>query len=616
MIFKATLGALYSNNGVCQFRVWAPSIDKLEVHITGPKQQYIPLEKDEKGYHSVISDSIQPGSKYFYRVRGGIEYPDPASRFQPEGVHGPSQIVATDYSWEDNNWTGISLENYVIYELHVGSFTPEGTFKAVVPLLEELKNLGITAVELMPVAQFPGMRNWGYDGVFPFAVQNSYGGPEGLKKLVNACHKKGLAVILDVVYNHLGPEGNYFKKYGTYFTDRYKTPWGEALNFDRAFSDEVRRFFIENAVYWITEFHIDALRLDALHAILDMSAEPFLSELSNTIKNLRERSNKHIYLIGESDANDRRVVLSAEHGGYGIDAQWNDDFHHVLHAILTGERNGYYRDFGQVAQIAKAFREGFVYSGQYSKYRQRRHGSSSKDVPAEKLVVFVQNHDQVGNRMLGERLNCLVPFEKLKLAAGVLILSPFIPLIFMGQEYGEPAPFQYFTDHSDPALIEAVRKGRQEEFASFEYQGNIPDPQAKETFLCAKLDHNLKRKGKHRILFKLYQELLRMRREIPVLSNLSKNNLEIISYEKTKLLYIHRWYQNSHAVLVCNFNNCRSSIVLPVPAGHWRKCFDSAATRWLGKGPPALRQFDSKGERGLTLEANSCVLYVGNREEA
>jgi maltooligosyltrehalose trehalohydrolase len=359
----------------------------------------------------------------------------------------------------------------------VGTFTPEGTFEAIIPHLDELRELGITAVELMPVAQFPGTRNWGYDGVYPFAVQNSYGGPEGLKRLVNACHGRGIAVVLDVVYNHLGPEGNYLWDFGPYFTDRYKTPWGSAINFDGPHSDPVRRLFIENALYWVTEFRMDGLRIDAVHGILDFSAYPFLEELASAVHEKAERLNRRVYVIAESDLNDTRVIRSRELGGYGLDAQWNDDFHHALHTLLTEDQTGYYQDFGRLGDLVKAFREGFVCSGQYSSYRRRRHGNSSRDIPAGCFVVFAQNHDQVGNRMRGERLSQLVCRERMKLAAGVVFLSPFIPLLFMGEEYGETAPFPYFISHSDADLVEAVRRGRREEFAAFGWSQEPPDPQ-------------------------------------------------------------------------------------------------------------------------------------------
>jgi maltooligosyltrehalose trehalohydrolase len=481
--------------------------------------------------------------------------------------------------------------------------------------LDSLIEVGITALELMPVAQFPGSRNWGYDGTFPFAVQNSYGGPEGLKRLVNACHKKGIAVILDVVYNHIGPEGNYFEKFGPYFTERYHTLWGAPINLDGQLSDHVRRFFIENAIYWLSEFHIDALRLDALHAILDFSPMTFLEELALNVNKLRKRLNRHVYMIGESDANDRRVIRSPESGGYGLDAQWNDDFHHSLHVLLTGERNGYYRDFGRLQQLVKAFREGFVYSGEYSPYRQRRHGSPSRDIPADHFVVFAQNHDQVGNRMLGERLSQLISFEGLKVAAGVVLLSPFIPLIFMGEEYAETAPFQYFTSHSEKTLIEAVRKGRQREFSAFKYKGGFPDPQDEATFSRSKVSYNLRNEGRHHVLREFYKKLIYLRKEIPALFYLSKENLEAKGYEKAKVMYVRRWSDNSEVIAVFNFSDATSPISLPVPFGHWQKLLDSADSQWLGKGSSVPKELDSEVDITLNLTPKSFVLF-SRAEEA
>ena len=393
---RTSLGATYYGDGRCRFLVWAPRAERVEIRQLSPQERSAALEKLPQGYHRVVLTDFDPSGRYVYRLyqiqaKEPVERPDPASRFQPEGVHGPSQVVDAEFSWDDADWHGRALSRYIIYELHVGTFTPEGTFDAVIAHLDELRDIGITAVELMPVAQFPGTRNWGYDGTYPFAAQNSYGGPQGLKRLVNACHRKGLAVILDVVYNHLGPEGNYLRDFGPYFTDFYQTPWGEAVNFDGPYSDEVRRFFIENALYWLEDCHIDALRLDAVHAILDFSARPFLEELARTVHRAAERLNRRIYCIAESALNDTRIIRPRELGGFALDAQWNDDFHHALHTVLTGEQTGYYQDFGRLHQLARAWRRGFVYDGQYSGYRQRAHGNSSRNIPAQQLVVFAES---------------------------------------------------------------------------------------------------------------------------------------------------------------------------------------------------------------------------------
>jgi maltooligosyltrehalose trehalohydrolase len=602
------LGAACLGDNRCQFRVWAPFAASVEVHLLEPQEKFISLDKDDRGYHGAITEGVAPGSLYLYRLDGKIERPDPASRSQPQGIHGPSQVVGPQFPWEDEGWHGLPLQKYIIYELHVGAFSPEGTFDAVIPHLDGLKELGITALELMPVAQFPGGRNWGYDGVYPFAVQDSYGGPGGLKRLVSACHRRGLAVVLDVVYNHLGPEGNYLGDFGPYFTDRYHTPWGKALNFDGPDSDEVRRFFIENALYWVAEFHIDALRLDALHAILDISAYPFIEELSaefhQRVKSLRRRA----YLTGESAANDARLVRSPGRGGFGLDAQWNDDFHHALHALLTGEKNGYYRDFGRLEHLAKAFREGFVYSGEYSPFYRRRHGTSSRDIPARRLVVFAQNHDQVGNRARGERLSQLISFEGLKLAAGAVLLSPFIPLIFMGEEYAESAPFLYFISHSDLALVEAVRGGRQQEFAAFGWRGELADPQAEATFERSRLNHRQREGGQHRLIFDFYRELIRLRIETPALAQLSKDNLEVLDYDEDRLLFVRRWSGDSEVAMVFNFGEGRILATPPLTTGRWLRLLDSADQRWRGEGSAVPAHLDSGGEFSLTLAPGSFIV--------
>jgi len=602
------LGATYLGNDETHFLVWAPFSERVEVHVIEPREQILPLEKNERGYFSILAENIPAGSRYFYRLDGHSEYPDPASKYQPQGVHGPSQVVDPDFSWKDSRWAGLPLQEYIIYELHIGTFTPEGTFDAAVKHLEELKDLGITSVELMPVAQFPGSRNWGYDGVYPFAAQDSYGGPDGLKRLVNACHQRGLAVVMDVVYNHLGPEGNHLAEFGPYFTDRYQTPWGAALNFDGAYSDEVRRFFIENALYWVTEFHIDALRLDALHAILDISACTFIEELATSVQKQTKKLARKIYLIGESTANDTRLIQPQKSGGYGLDAQWNDDFHHVLHVLLTGEKSGYYQDFGTIQQLAKAFREGFIYSGDYSPYRKHRHGTSSKDIPAHHFVVFSQNHDQIGNRADGDRLSQIVPFESLKLAAGIIMLSPFLPLMFMGEEYGETAPFPYFVSHSDPALIEAVRRGRREEFASFDWRGETPDPQDEATFLLAKLNHRLRKEGHHKVLYDFYRELIRLRRENTALACLSKDNMEVLGDENNKTFCVRRWQEGSEVVIIYNLSDNEVKIRQPVPPEQWHKILDSAEARWLRDGDAIPGKFGPKDEICLNLGPKSFVI--------
>ncbi|NQW22669.1 MAG: malto-oligosyltrehalose trehalohydrolase [SAR202 cluster bacterium] len=615
---EGPLGATFQENGRCLFRVWAPFAELVEVHIVGDNERLEAAVRDDWGYHQIELGEVAPGALYFYSLDGGRDLPDPASKSQPQGIHGPSQVIVLDFPWEDSGWRGVRLRDFVIYELHVGAFTHEGTFDAVIPHLDELAELGITAIELMPVAQFPGERNWGYDGVNLFAAQNSYGGPEGLKRLVNACHNRGIAVVLDVVYNHLGPEGNYLPEFGPYFTDRHQSSWGQGLNLDGAHSDAVRRFFINNSLYWTIDCHIDALRLDAAHAILDNSVTHLLRELAEEVHARARALGRTAYLIAESSANDARFMRKPDLGGHGIDAQWNDDFHHSVHSILTGERGGYYIDFGELSNLAKALREGFVQTGGYSHYRKRRHGMPSTEFAAEKFVVFAQNHDQVGNRMLGERLGSLVSFEAQKLAAGLVLLSPYLPMLFMGEEYGEVAPFPYFISHSDPELIEAVRMGRKREFEAFEWAGEPPDPQSCATFNAAKLQHGLRSQGAHGALYGFYKELLRLRREVPALSRPTKSGLVVSSDCKSNTISMTRTSSRGQAVVMFNLSPQKSTAVVPATPGRWSKLIDSADQQWGGPGPVAGGTVFSSRELTVDLTPHSFILLTeaGNSHNA
>ncbi len=604
------LGATMTE-GRARFRVWAPKVDKLAVRILNGRQKDLQLSPGPDGYFTTETSEASAGDRYFYVLNDSEQLPDPASRYQPEGVHGPSEITdPAAFQWRDQEWKGRPIKDFVIYELHVGTFSPEGTFEAIIPRLDYLEELGITALELMPVAQFPGNRNWGYDGVYPYAPQNSYGGPDGLKKLIDACHRKGMAVILDVVYNHLGPEGNYTEKYGYYFTSRYRTPWGDGVNYDGPYSDEVRRYFSCNALYWLTEYHIDALRLDAVHGILDFGAKHFLRELAEDVHGIEKNLNRKIFLIAESDLNDARVIGPPRTGGYGIDAQWNDDFHHSLHALLTGENTGYYEDFGEMKHLVKAFREGFVYSGQYSKSRRKRHGSSSKSRHADQFIVYSQSHDQVGNRMAGDRLCHNLSLEQLKLCSGVVILSPFIPLFFMGEEYGETAPFQYFISHTDEELVASVRKGRKEEFDSFKWQAEPSDPQAETTFMNSKVDIQRRKDGRHKFIFEFYKELLAFRKQMPVLSGPDKNDMEVQAFEKQKILMVRRWNGNDEVICIYSFNEKSGSAKLRVH-GSWTKMLESSDTKWGGSeasAPPVLEGDESGVD--LKLAPFSFIVYA------
>jgi maltooligosyltrehalose trehalohydrolase len=574
---QARIGAHRFPDGSWEFLLWAPHARSVRLQLR-PCDELIEMEPLPKGYFRANVAGVDEGTQYFYRLDDQHGLPDPASRFQPQGVHGPSQIVDTGvFQWADQDWKGIALKSSIFYELHVGTFTQEGTFDALIPHLAYLADLGITTIELMPVAQFPGSRNWGYDGVYPFAPQNSYGGPAALHRLVNAAHEQALAVALDVVYNHLGPEGNHLSAFGPYFSDRYHTPWGQAINFDGQGSDGVRRFFIENALYWLEDYHLDALRLDAVHGIFDFGALHFLAELESSVAQLSTRLGRPINVVAESDLNDSRLLHDPERGGYGLDAQWSDDFHHAVHTLLTKEDRGYYADFGGITPLAETLKEGWYYRGQYSNYRGRRHGNSPCGLAASKLVVCMQNHDQVGNRASGERLTALVDFESLKLAAGINLLSPFVPLLFMGEEYGETAPFQYFTSHEDPALVEAVRRGRREEFAAFGWE-SVPDPQDNQTYLRSHLDHSLKERAKHQTLLRFYQQLIRIRREFKLGSAASHAVREL---GERVLLLLFNVNPKRLAIL---FNFAEHPVTLDVPdlGGNWTALLDSAASCWHG----------------------------------
>jgi maltooligosyltrehalose trehalohydrolase len=513
-------GARVGPDGAVQFEVWAPTVERLELMIGGTRPHGgQPMRRDADGVWRAETSGHVAGCDYWYRINGQLDRPDPVSRSRPEGVHGPSRIVDPgSFEWTDHAWSGVPLSELVIYELHVGCFTPEGTFESAIPRLEPLRDLGVTAIELMPVAEFPGSRNWGYDGVSLYAPQSSYGGPEGLRRLVNAAHQTGLAVILDVVYNHLGPEGNYLRDFGPYFSDRHRTLWGEGWNLDGPDSDEVRRYIVDNALYWITEFRLDGLRLDAADTVIDQSAVHLLEELASLVHRQAISLKRRVSVIAETAANDPRFVQSRELGGYGLDAQWSDDFHHAVHVALTRERQGYYADFGGVAPVAKALAERFVNDGRYSVFRRRRHGRPALELPTDRFVICVQNHDQVGNRARGERLSVLLPPDALRLCAAILLLSPYVPLLFMGEEYGETRPFLYFVSHGDPELVEAVRQGRRREFAGFGWSGDIPDPQAESTFEASRLEWEAACRPPHARLRALYRDLLELRRMRPALT--------------------------------------------------------------------------------------------------
>lgn len=540
---------------MAEIRVWAPRAGLVEFDSNG---QVIDMKKVENGWWGLNAPFIDHGADYAFRVDGQGPFPDPRSAWRPAGIDGPSRWIDHDrFIWNDSGWRQSPLGSAIIYELHVGTFTTEGTFDSTINRLDHLVDLGVTHVELMPVAEFSGNRGWGYDGVDLYAPHHAYGGPEGLKRLVNACHNRGLAVILDVVYNHLGPAGNYLGRFGPYFTQRYATPWGEAVNLDGPQSDPVRRFFIDNALMWLREYHIDGLRIDAVHAIVDTSAIHFLEQLAAEVENLEAELGRHLLLIAESDLNDPRVIRSPEAGGYGIDAQWNEDFHHALHTVLTGEQEGYYRDFGKLADLAKVLTQGLVYDGCYSVHRRRRHGRPATGLSGCRFVGCLQNHDQVGNRALGERTSHLLSPNRLKLGGALVLTAPFVPMLFQGEEWAASTPFLYFTDHQDSELGEAVKRGRREEFAAFLRQTDkIPDPQDEETFLRSKLDWDELGRAPHDAMHEWRRALIGLRRRFPALSDGRMDQASVCFDETAQWLIMSR----GSLVVACNFSEASQRI--------------------------------------------------------
>jgi maltooligosyltrehalose trehalohydrolase len=595
-------GAHLLSGGRCLFRVWSPHAEQIVLRLLrGDERVDHAMNPAQEGYWELLVDGVKPGQRYLFGI-GDEFFPDPASRFQPEGVHEPSGVVDPAFEWTDDSWCGVPREELVLYEIHVGTFTSEGTFRATVERLDRLIDLGVTAIELMPVAQFPGDRNWGYDGAYPWAVQSSYGGPGELQRLVDAAHQRGLAIFLDVVYNHLGPEGNYLSRFGPYFTDRYRTPWGDAINFDGEWSDGVRRYFIGNALYWLDTMHFDGLRLDAVHAIPDQSACHFLRELASEIRSLEARLGRRLHLIAESDLNDPVLLRSPEAGGYGLDAQWSDDFHHALHALLTGERDGYYADFGDVWHMEKALRDIFVYDGRYSAHRKRRHGALPSGLDGSRFVIATQNHDQVGNRMKGERSSALLSFEELKLSAGLLLLSPHIPLIFMGEELAEEAPFLYFTSHSDRDLVEAVREGRKSEFGAFAWKGEPPDPQHPSALTSSRVDHDRAESGRGAIMHAFYRELLILRRRYAVIRDFDRRSISVRRVGER--LDVVR-YEQMDPSLVISYNLSKQPVERPLDLLGERASvvFSSSESRWMEND-------DDESDDGLLLAPRSFTVFT------
>ena len=531
------------------FRVWAPLPKKVEVRVGAEK---FPMDAQADGWWSVEILSAKVGDDYGFILDGEGPFPDPCSASQPDGVHKLSRVVDQNkFRWTDKNWQSPPLASAIIYELHLGTFTLAGTFLSAIEKLDHLVALGVTHVELMPVVEFPGNHGWGYDGVDLFAPHHAYGAPDDLKKLVDACHARGLGAILDVVYNHLGPSGNYLAKFAPYFTKKYAPTWGEALNYDGADSENVRRFFCDNALMWLRDFHFDGLRLDAVHAIYDLSAQHFLEQLKLEVEQLSAQTSRHLFLIPESDLNDPRLLWPRERGGFNLDAQWSDDFHHALHSVLTGEKNGYYSDFGKLENLANALQKAFVFDGNFSAHRRRKHGRSVENLSGHCFVGYLQNHDQVGNRAQGERSSALMSVGKLKIGAVLVLTSPFVPMLFQGEEWGAATPFLYFTDYQEPELAAAVGEGRCKEFAAFGWKPEeVLHPQARETFERSKLNWNELAKNSHAEILEWHKQLLRLRRAESSLTDGRLNGVKINYDELTRWLVMER----GPVSVACNFS--------------------------------------------------------------
>lgn len=589
MVVDLELGARVRADGSVGFKVWAPKARDVSVELADGTRSARLDTKDGELFEGVLPD-LGAGADYVFVLDGDKRRPDPVSRFQPHGVHGPSRVVDPGaFPWTDDGWSGPPLEEHVLYELHVGTFTAAGTFEAAIERLAHLEALGVTAIELMPVAAFPGARNWGYDGAHLFAPQSTYGGPVGLKKLIDACHARGIGVLLDVVYNHLGPEGNYLSDFAPYFTNRYRTPWGDALNVDGAWSDGVRRHLITNALYWLTEYHVDGLRLDAIHGIFDFSARHILEELQTEFRERAEHLGRRAYVIAESDLNDVRVLNPKERGGHAMDTQWSDDFHHAVRTALTRDRRGYFEDFGDVRDVEKAVASGFVYDGKYSHHRKRRHGSSLGDRPGSQLVVYLQTHDQIANASGGRRVASLLDAERQNLAATMLFVAPNVPMLFMGEEYGETAPFHYFIDHSDRALVEAVVKGRRKEHECFDDAGAFADPSLEQTLLDSKLDWASLEAASHRHRLALYRDLIALRRRTPALANGRRDLTRAASNEEPGWLTIERGDPSGQVALAL-FNLSESACPIPVeaPEGRYELVLSTDAPRYGGAVEPPV----------------------------
>jgi maltooligosyltrehalose trehalohydrolase len=564
------LGASLQKDGSAWFRVWAPNHSTLNLKL---ENKIVPMNREERGYFTAMLDNVRGGRFYTYILSDGQERADPVSRSLPHGIEGPTEIIDPEaFEWTDLHWRGIPQEELIFYECHVGTFTEQGTFRGIIERLSYLKELGINCIELMPIGAFPGRCNWGYDGVSPYAPHHIYGGPTDLKELVNACHLHGISVALDVVYNHFGPEGAYLTTFGPYLTEKYQTPWGKAINYDGSGSDEVKHFMLQNALYWIEEYHIDVLRLDALHALFDQSPYPFLQQL---VENVGDKA----YLIGENDLNDSRLIRHPSLGGVGFHGWWNEDFHHALHVTFTGEQKGYYGDYKGISDLKETMQRGVVYQNKFSRFRNRSHGNSFRGIDTKQLVVFSQNHDQIGNRPRGDRLSTQLSFERQKVLAMILLLSPYLPLLFMGQEYGETTPFEYFVDYANLTLMQAVYEGRKKEFQVEELL--YPDISA---FHRSKLKWDL-----NTSLLNLYKRVIQLRHSA------LQGKIKVISSTKDILMW-----EYDRMVICCSLSDNCNQVKLPFK-GHLQQLLHTEQKEFGGS-----KSFSFDEERKSIIFSGPC----------
>ncbi len=619
MVHTIPLGAYVVEGGV-QFRVWAPKAESIDVVFEKGHTQS--LERDERGYFSGIVSHACPGMTYRFRLDEGKDYPDPCSRFQPQGPHGPSQIVdSAAYRWRDHEWSGVHMAGQVIYELHIGAFTEEGTFDAAIRELDSLKRLGITLVEVMPIAEFSGRWNWGYDGVCLFAPSRMYGDYDAFKRLVDAAHEKGLGVILDVVYNHFGPDGSYLSVFSDdYVTDRYPNEWGQALNFDGPGAEGMREFVVQNACYWIEEFHLDGLRIDATHAIYDASERHILADLSTEAR--RAAGGRSIVLIAENEAQNIRAVRPVEQGGWGLDAIWCEDFHHVSRVAATGRSEAYYTDYrGTSQEFLSSLKRGFLYQGQRYHWQRKARGTVVDREPAGSFVFFIQNHDQIGNTLTGNRLHTLTSPGRYRVLTAINLLAPQTPLLFMGQEYGASTPFLYFVDFAGHEIGPKVRQGRQDflgqfpSYASDEAQKSMFDPNDPMTFERSKLDRA--ERAAHGSLYRLYRDLLRLRREDLVFSAQSRDKLDgaVLNQEAFAVRYFEETGYDRLVVVNLgadlHFVPAPEPLLAPRPNGYWALLWSSDHPQYGGPGI-----INPLTDEGWHIPAESATVFRIERDVA